>query len=215
MKTDSVPDAQMSIADGIISETDAVIVETPEIYEKCITCKDLGIHCKGPKLNNMKTIANVREYHRRLKKYRGISLRQIYVLTGSEISDGAVRDYFGHGTQDFRWTTVAAIDNALIYLCGGCAIPDLPVCPASSSEHREQIDCEINKRIQAEEKCEALQAQIAELAEKHLDQLGNLQAVNQERVDWLKADINLWRRFSFALLGVLLIALATMLLFHV
>lgn len=202
MKTDAVPDAQMVPPDEITSVSNAAIVETPASYEKCLTCPDLGVNCKGPRMNK-----NAREYHRRLKKCRNISLRQIYVLTVSEISEGAVRDYFGHGEQDFRFTTVAAIDNALLYLCGGCSLPDVSDCPASCSEFRELLDSEIARRIQAEDQCFLLQSQMAEAAEKHLSQLDDFRKSQQDRDSWLRSDIRLWRIIAFCLLGAFCISL--------
>lgn len=201
---------------GIYStDTANISAPAPEIYEKCITCKDLGFSCKGPKLNSLITIANVREYHRRLRTYRKFTLHQIYVLVASEISEGCVRDYFGRDERDFRWTAVALIDNALVALCGNGTIPTVPLCPATASSFQEQLSVEIQLRAQAEEQAASLQTQMAELAEKHLDQVAQFQASSQERVDWLKDDIRLWRRFSFSLLAVLFIALTALLLFHI
>ena len=201
---------------GLSSPTECTIsAPKPEIYEECITCKDLGYFCKGPKLNSLVTISNVREYHRRLRIFRKFTVHQIYILVSDAISEGSVKDYFGHEEKDFRWTTVALIDNAMVALCGDGTIPTVPLCPATASCYQSQIEAEISMRKQAEEQCAALQAQMAELAEKHLDQVAQFQASSQERVDWLKDDIRLWRRFSFSLLAVLFIALTALLLFHI
>ena len=129
-------------------------------------------------------------------------------LTTKEISDATVKDYFGREEKDFRWTSVALIDNALTYLCGGGTPPsELPICPASSSEIQEQTEAVSKKLLQAEQECVALSAQIAENAEKHIAQFNEFRAGQQDRIDWLKADIRLWRKIAFTLLGVLLIVL--------
>lgn len=201
-KTDQIPGELFATTEG------AITVPKPEIYEECITCPDLGFRCKGPKLNSLITLANVREYHRRLKAYRKFTVRQIFLLVEDEVSEGSVKDYFGHEDRDFRWSAVARIDSALVALCGDGTVPIVPLCPATSSCYQDRLDAEVLLRVQAEEQCAALQAQMAELAEKHLDQVSQFQASSQERVDWLKDDIRLWRRIAFALLGVLLVALA-------
>jgi DNA-binding transcriptional MerR regulator len=143
-------------------------------YEQCITCKDHGKNCKGPKLSALRTIANVREYHRRLRNYRKISMEQIFQLTEHEISNATVKDYFSHEEKDFRWTTVSLIDNALTSICGDCVgVPPvyLPNCPATSSEIRDQIAAVTDKLREAEEECLALQAKIAENKGKHIEQM--------------------------------------------
>lgn len=205
---DQTPGGLSPTSDVPLSPEKVVIAETPAIYEKCITCKDLGVNCKGPSLEPLLTIANVREYHRRLRNYHKISMRQIFALTTKEISDATVKDYFGREEKDFRWTSVALIDNALTYLCGGGTPPsELPICPASSSEIQEQTEAVSKKLLQAEQECAALSAQIAENAEKHIAQFNEFRAGQQDRIDWLKADIGLWRKIAFTLLGVLLIVL--------
>lgn len=193
---------------GIYStDTANISAPAPEIYEKCITCKDLGFSCKGPKLNSLITIANVREYHRRLRTYRKFTLHQIYVLVASEISEGCVRDYFGRDERDFRWTAVALIDNALVALCGNGTIPTVPLCPATASSFQDQLSVEIQLRAQAEEQASSLQAQMAELAEKHMDQMEAFRKSQMDRVAWLRSDIRLWRIIAFCLLGAFCISL--------
>lgn len=175
-------------------------------YTQCITCKDYGKNCKGPKLAALRTIANVREYHRRLRNYRKIPMKQIFQLTEHEISNATVKDYFSHEEKDFRWTTVSLIDNALTSICGDCiGVPPafIPNCPATSSDVREKTD-DIEKKLrEAEAECLALQAKISDNKGKHIAQLEEYQKDQQERVEWLKADVRLWRRFSFSLLFIL------------
>lgn len=177
-------------------------------YEKCITCKDHGKNCKGPKLAALRTISNVREYHRRLRNYRKISMKQIFQLTEHEISNATVKDYFSHEEKDFRWTTVSLIDNALTSICGDCVgTPPayLPNCPATSSEIRDQIAAVSDKLREAEEECLALQAKLAENKGKHIEQMNEYRQDQQDRVEWLKSDVKLWRKIAFSLVGVLLL----------
>ena len=191
-----------------------IITEIPAEYEKCITCKDLGRDCKGPKLSTLRTIATVREYHRRLRSYHKITMKQIYTLTEHEISNGTVKDYFSHEEKDFRWTTVALIDNALTYICAelsGTIPSQLPNCPATSSEIRDKICAVENKLKAAEAECMALQAKVAENKGRHIDQMNEYRKDQQARVDWLKADIRLWRKIAFSLLGILVIVLVVLL----
>lgn len=200
-KTDPLPGGFSSTTDSTIS------APKPEIYEECITCKDLGYFCKGPKLNSLITIANVREYHRRLKSYRKFTRSQIYVLIAKDVSEGSVKDYFGHEEKDFRWTTVALIDTALVALCGNGTIPTVPLCPATASCFQEQLSVEIQLRAQAEEQAASLQTQMAELADKHMDQMEAFRKSQMDRVAWLRSDIRLWRIIAFCLLGAFCISL--------
>ena len=180
-------------------------------YKKCITCKDLGKYCVGPKLTALRTISNVREYHRRLRNYRKINMKQIFDRTHNEISDASVKDYFSHEDKDFRWTTVAIIDNALTEICSemaGVRPDEVPPCPATSSEIREKIDAVSYKLQAAEEECLALQAKVAENKGKHIEQMNEYRQDQQKRVEWLKADVLQWRRIAFVLLGIVVVTVA-------
>ena len=178
-------------------------------YEPCITCKDLGRNCKGPKLAALGTIANVREYHRRLRSFRKITMKQIFQLTEHEISNATVKDYFSHEPKDFRWATVSLIDNALTVICGDCVgLPPayLPNCPATSSEIKDQIAVAESKLQAAEDECARLQSKIAENEALHIDQVNSLRNDQHKRLEWLRADVKLWRKIAFSLLGALVIA---------
>ncbi len=182
-------------------------------YEKCITCKDLGKSCVGPKLTALRTINNVREYHRRLRNYRKITMKQIFERTHSEISDASVKDYFSHEDKDFRWTTVALIDNALTEICSelaGVRPDEVPPCPATSSEIREKIDSVTDKLRIAEEECLALQAKVAANKGKHIEQMNEYRQDQQARVEYLKDDVRRWRRVAFVLLGLVVVTVAVL-----
>lgn len=179
-------------------------------YEKCIACKDLGVHCSGIKLEHLRSIANVRAYHKRLRNERKISMRQIFAITTDEISDATVKDYFGSEKKDFHWTTVALIDRALVSLCGGVSYCHHHACPATATAVRSQLEAQETRIQHADSECEYLRNNLAEQGENHKLQLDQMQQYQQERIDWLKADIRLWRKIAFALLGVLLIVLAAL-----
>lgn len=179
-------------------------------YEPCITCKDLGRNCKGPKLAALGTIANVREYHRRLRSSHKITMKQIFQLTEHEISNATVKDYFSHEPKDFRWATVSLIDNALTVICGDCVgLPPayLPNCPATSSEIKDQIAVAESKLQSAEDECARLQSKIAENEALHIDQVNNLRNDQQDRLEWLRADVKLWRKIAFSLLGAFVLVI--------
>lgn len=175
-------------------------------YEPCITCKDLGRNCKGPKLAALGTISNVREYHRRLRSSHKITMKQVFQLTEHEISNATVKDYFSHEEKDFRWATVSLIDNALTVICGDCVgLPPayLPNCPATSSEIKEKIADAQSKQKAAEEECLILQEKIAENEALHISQMNEFRGDCQDRVEWMKSDVKLWRKIAFSLLGAL------------
>jgi hypothetical protein len=156
-----------------------ISAETLAAYAKCITCADYGKLCRGPKLAALGTIANVREFHRRLRTAHKITLREICAATDSEISDYTVKEYFSHEEKDFRWTTVSAIDNALTSICGGFVgspVAHVPSCPATSSEISAMLSRETSKRQEAESACASLNAALQEQQTKHaatVEQLRN------------------------------------------
>lgn len=188
------------------------------IYGKCITCPDLGISCKGINLALLQTISNVREHHRRLRNCRNIYMKQIFALTENEISNASVKDYFSHEEKDFRWTTVALIDNALTAICGAAAgvMPDdVSPCPATASDMREQ-QLKFTGQLQAaEEKCLELQASIAENERIHAERLSAAQSAQQERVEWLREDLKRWRCAAFILIGITAAVIAALMAYIV
>ena len=182
-------------------------------YESCITCKDLGRNCKGPKLAALGTIANVREYHRRLRTYHQIQIKEIVALTEKDISAATVKDYFSHEEKDFRWATVSLIDNALTVICGDCVgLPPvyIPNCPATSSEIKDKISAAEAKLQDAEKECDELKRQIVENENKYAARIESIRNDHQISIDWLKSDVKLWRKISFCLLSSLILSIATL-----
>lgn len=165
--SNAVPPAEQGITPG-----DAAIVLPA--YHKCLPCAELGRTCGGQKLAALGSIEAVRAYHRALKAARKIQLKQIYPAA-PQIGHGTIEDYFGRSGQDFKWTTVTAIDSALVAICGdrvGQPLPETP-CPFALAEMQERME-------KAEAEAERLSKALATAEEKHLltlrDQHGVMQA---------------------------------------
>lgn len=132
----------------------ADLEKLPPAYQKCIKCPSLGILCGGQKITALRTIECARIYHRTLRRERKIQLRPIYTAA-KIVSEGTIEDYFGKTAQDFKWTTVAAIDNALIAIIGD-RVGQCPIenpCPDAIVELRDR--------------CESLVARLDEAAEEN------------------------------------------------
>ena len=159
-------------------------------YEKCIACSDYGSNCKGPKLAALHTIANVREYHRRLRKSRNISMKEIYALTEHVVSNATIKEYFAHEDKDFRWTTVSLIDNAMTTICGqsaGVHLDDVPHCPATSTEIREREETRIRQAAEAESRCATLLSELAEEKDKQIFLIDEVRREERSKVEYLKS----------------------------
>ncbi len=204
--------------DSQLSQIDIFPKDPLSIYAKCITCPDLGISCKGINLTLLKTIANAREHHRRLRNARKITMKQIFALTENEISNASVKDYFSHEEKDFRWTTVALIDNALTAICGaavGVMPEDVSPCPATASDMREQQLKFASQLQAAEEKCLGLQTTIAENERIHAERLAAAQSYQQERFEWLREDLKRWRCAAFIMIGITAAVIAALMAYIV
>lgn len=166
-------------------------VTSSQLYIKCVTCPDYGVRCNGPKLAAFQDISSVRAYHRILRDSRKIIMRQIYEITDKVISDATVKDYFSHADKDFRWTTVAQIDNALTAICGNrVGLPPLDSpCPATSSEISAMIAEETERRKSAESSCTALQTALDEQKQQHAYLLDRVRQENRGSVDYLKNQV--------------------------
>ena len=113
----------------------------PPAYQKCIKCPNLGIICGGQKITALQTIAAARSYHRALRWGRNIPMKRIYPAAPS-VSEGTIDDYFGRSPQDFKWTTVSTIDNALIAIIGD-RVGQCPIenpCPDAIVELRDRCE---------------------------------------------------------------------------
>lgn len=186
-------------------------------YWNCLTCGDLGVSCNGPSLRTLKDIANVRNFHKELRKARSITLRAIY-KAAPQISETTINEYFSNAVKDFKWTTVSHIDHALLSICGNrVGLPPLDhACPASSSDVRNQLAAADLKLAAAELKLAQsdndyahLQQKLADTKGKHIAQLAQLETNHAKDMDWTRNDAQMWRRFSFfqSLIVLLLIAL--------
>lgn len=201
-----------------------VTPETPNLapgWQKCLSCSDYGISCNGPSLGSLGNIDSVRSFHKAIRKVRKLSLKAIADASPS-ISDSTINEYFSNVIKDYKWTTVSAIDTALLSICGNRvgAMPLDNTCPASSTEIRNQISAAELKVAAAELKaaqCETdatgLMQRLASTKEKHIAQIALMESTHAKDMDWMKNEVKLWRRFSFILLVVGLVLLACLLFY--
>lgn len=126
----------------------------PPAYQKCIKCPSLGILCGGQKITALCTIECARVYHRALRRERKIHLKPIFAAAPN-VSDGTIEDYFGKTPQDFKWTTVAAIDNALIAIIGD----RVGQCPIENPCH--------DAIVELRDRCKTLVARLDEATEEN------------------------------------------------
>lgn len=143
------------------------------VYQKCLDCPDLGVVCLGRHLSELGGTEAVRGFHRLLRVARKIPLSKIYTAA-PHIGHGTVNDYFGRSsTQDFKLTTVLAIDRALIAICGNrVGQPPLEgFCPADAADLRSRNESLANRLNEAE-------AEIARLTEM----LSNAEAASAARM---------------------------------
>ena len=195
----------------------------PPIYAKCLTCPDYGTTCRGFDLRCLGDVNAVRAFHKAMKKsHPNITLRAIAAAAPS-ISGDTINEYFSNAAKnDYKWTTVIAIDNAMLTLCGNrVGLPPIDhSCPASSSEYRNQLAAADLKlaaadlnfaNMQAE--CDDLRRRLADSDGTHVSQLSELQAVKNNEVAWFKQDLIFWRRFAFSLLGITVLLLVLLMLY--
>lgn len=154
----------------------------PPAYQKCIKCPSLGILCGGQKITALRTIECARIYHRTLRRERKIQLRPIYTAA-KIVSEGTIEDYFGKTAQDFKWTTVAAIDNALIALIGD-RVGQCPIenpCPDAIVELRDRCESLVARLDEAAAENARLSQALATAEENIKTQLAN-QRADLERI---------------------------------
>ena len=115
---------------------------TPQPWAKCVECSELGRTCNGYDIAALCTVEAVRTYHKAIRSARHFTEAQIVHLVEKRIGPGTVHDYFLRGPIDPKWQTVAAIDCALVTLCGDrVGQPPLEIpCPATFGGLRERCD---------------------------------------------------------------------------
>ena len=114
----------------------------PLSWLKCVDCPELGRTCNGYDIAAIGTVEAVRGYHKAIRTARHFTEAQIVRLVEKRIGSGTVHDYFLRGPIDPKWQTVAAIDAALVTLCGDrVGLPPLEIpCPATFAALRERCD---------------------------------------------------------------------------
>lgn len=114
----------------------------PLPWLKCVDCPELGRTCNGYNIAAIGTVEAVRTYHKSIRTARRFTETQIVRLVENRIGSGTVHDYFLRGPIDPKWQTVAAIDAALVTLCGDrVGHPPLEIpCPATFAAHRERSE---------------------------------------------------------------------------
>lgn len=114
----------------------------PLPWLKCVDCPELGRTCNGYDIAAIGTVEAVRTYHKSIRTARHFTETQIVRLVEKRIGSGTVHDYFLRGPIDPKWQTVAAIDAALVTLCGNrVGLPPLEIpCPATFATLRERCD---------------------------------------------------------------------------
>ena len=160
----------------------ADLEKLPPAYQKCIKCPSLGILCGGQKITALSTIECARIYHRTLRRERKIQLRPIYTAA-KIVSEGTIEDYFGKTSQDFKWTTVAAIDNALIAIIGD-RVGQCPIetpCPDAIVELRDRCETLVERLNEATEENSRLSKALVAAEENIKTQLAN-QRADLERI---------------------------------
>lgn len=160
----------------------ADLEKLPPAYQKCIKCPSLGILCGGQKITALRTIECARIYHRALRRERKIQLKPIFAAAPN-VSDGTIEDYFGKTPQDFKWTTVAAIDNALIAIIGN-RVGQCPIenpCPDAIVELRDRCETLVERLNEATEENSRLSKALVAAEENIKTQLAN-QRADLERI---------------------------------
>lgn len=157
------------------------------VYHRCITCTELGRSCGGQKLASLDTAETVRTYHKLLRTSRKITLSRI-CAAAPQIGQGTVHDYFGKGGPDPKWVTVAAIDAALVSICGDrVGQPPLATpCPTVYAELQSRnTDLEI-RLGDADAEISRLAQALSTAEEKHLLTLRDQSAVMQAQLDFAR-----------------------------
>ena len=185
------------------------------VYYKCLSCEDLGGKCNGPSLQSLGDINAVRNYHRALRKARGI-LAKTVAKAAPHVSESTINEYFANGDRDYKWTTLSQIDHALLSICGNrVGLPPLVhACPASSADVRQQIAAAELKvaaaelrAAQSESTVSDLQAEIIAVKQRSAERIDQIQADHVSSMTWIRKQIFLWQCLTFSLILVLIVIL--------
>lgn len=169
----------------------------PLPWTKCVDCPELGRTCNGYDIAALGSVEAVRTYHKAIRTARHFTETQIVRLVEKRIGPGTVHDYFLRGPIDPKWQTVAAIDAALVTLCGDrVGQPPLEIpCPATFGGLRDRCDSlaarldestEENKRL-AQALATAEQNAQARLINQRAD-LDQIIKLQQARIAALEAE---------------------------
>lgn len=212
----------INTASANLGSSPNIATESPNVipgWNKCLACSDYGVSCNGPSLGSLGSIDSVRAFHKAMKKARKLTLKPI-IKAAPAISEATIGEYFSNAVKDYKWTTVSAIDAAMICVCGNreSGMPLDNTCPASSSELRAQIAAAEMKAAAAELKAAqhetdstGMTQKLAETKAKHIAQIAQMEASHEKDKEWHRNEIKFWRRFSFVLLIVGLVLLAGLL----
>lgn len=161
-------------AKEVVSSDNPVVM-----YEKCITCKDVGSRCNGPNMLIL-DIEQVREMCRQRKKILGITSQQITDAC-EFVEKSSIDRFLSHKVADFRYTVVHDIVRAIIRYGQGHQwekLGDNP-CPATSSEIQAKLLGIDNVAAEKDAKIEALKAELKSVSED-----------KDKKVDYLKGQVS-------------------------
>lgn len=153
-------------------------------YQRCISCESLGRTCGGPKLAALTAFEEVRAFHRLLRTVRGITLSRI-CAAAPQLGRGTVHDYFGHGGPDPKWVTVAAIDAALISICGD-RVGEPPLehtCPEAFADLHARNEALSRRLDEAEQEIARLTEALTAAEQSHQERLKNQRGDLQTIID--------------------------------
>lgn len=155
----------------------------PTIYDKCVTCPDIGRFCNGPNMLIL-PILDVREIVRRRKMATGMTVDKLADKSG--IPKTTVERFLrGAAVSDFKYTTVSAIVRAVIAYGAGADLGDNP-CPAAAHEIKEaqqEYDALLQKK---DEEIADLAERLATLRGSHNEQLAAMSQDSRRRENFLK-----------------------------
>lgn len=162
----------------------AIVEQALPVYQKCLDCNELGRTCVGRHMSELGGTEAVRGYHRLLRATRNIPISKIYPVA-PQIGHGTINDYFGHrNTQDFKLTTVLAIDRALVAICGNrVGQPPLEgFCPADAADLRSRNEALANRLNEAEAEIARLTDMLRNAEASSVSQMQEQRAVFSDQI---------------------------------